>query len=118
MIGDQRCSPGDDAMGMPQSKSKFAYTIDQYLAIERASEERHYFLDGEIHAMAGESPEHGDISANLAVTLGNQVRGTPCRMRTKDTKVQSGPILSAGETTRGLFSYPDVLIICGVPEYH
>jgi Uma2 family endonuclease len=39
-------------------------------------------------------------------------------VRTKDTKVRSGPILTAGETTRGLFSYPDILVICGEPEYH
>lgn len=27
-------------------------------------------------------------------------------------------ILTAGDTTRGLFSYPDVVVICGEPEYH
>ncbi len=105
-------------MSIAQSLSKTAYTINQYLAIERAAQERHDYLDGEIRAMAGESSAHGDISANLVIILGNQVRGTPCRVRTKDTKVCSGPILSAGETTRGLFSYPDVLVICGTPEYH
>ena len=94
-------------MGLPRPKAKFAYTIDQYLAIERAAEERHYYLDGEIYAMAGESPAHGDISANVHISLGSQLKGTPCRTRTKDTKVRSGPILSAGETTRGVFSYPD-----------
>jgi Uma2 family endonuclease len=105
-------------MGLLQPKSRFAYTIDQYLVIERSSEERHYYLDGEIYAMAGESSAHGDISVNVVISLGNQLRGTPCRARTKDTKVRSGPILSAGETTRGLFSYPDVVVICGEPEYH
>src|SRR5690242_7508548 len=103
-------------MGLAKAKSRFAYTIDQYLAIERKSEERHYFLDGEIYAMAGESGEHGDISANVVGLLVAQLKGTPCRARTKDTKVRSGPILSAGETTRGLFSYPDVVVICGEPE--
>ena len=105
-------------MGLAQPKTKFRYTIAQYLAMERASAERHFYLDGEIYAMAGESPAHGDISANLVITLGNQVRGTPCRVRTKDTKVCSGPLLSAGETTRGLFSYPDLVVICGEPQYH
>jgi Uma2 family endonuclease len=98
-------------MGLPKLKVKSAYTIDQYLAIERSAEERHYYLDGEIYAMAGESPAHGDISANLVISLGSQLKRTPCRARTKDTKVGSGPILSAGETTRGLFSYPDILVI-------
>jgi Uma2 family endonuclease len=67
--------------------------------------------------MAGESLAHGDISVNIVLSLGNQVKGTPCRVRTKDTKVRSGPILSAGETKRALFSYPDILVICGEPEF-
>jgi Uma2 family endonuclease len=87
-------------MGLTKSRSKFGYTIDQYLKIERSSADRHYYLDGEIYAMAGESPAHADISVNLVVSLANQLQGTPCRVRTKDTKVRSGPILSAGETTR------------------
>jgi len=105
-------------MGSPKAMSKSAYTIDQYLAIERASPERYYYLDGEIYAMAGESSAHGDISVNIVGALVNQLKGTPCRARTKDTKVRSGPILCAGETTRGLFSYPDVLVICGEQEFH
>jgi Uma2 family endonuclease len=105
-------------MGLPRAHSEVIYSIDQYLAIERSSPERHYYVDGQIFAMAGESPAHGDISANLVIILGSQLRGTPCRVRTKDTKVRSGPLLSAGETTRGLFSYPDVVVICGEPEYH
>jgi Uma2 family endonuclease len=105
-------------MSLAEAKGKFSYTVDQYLAIERAAEERHYYLDGEIYAMAGESDAHGVITVNLVGTLFNQLRGTPCQVRTKDTKVRSGPILSAGESARGLFSYPDVLAICGDAEYH
>jgi len=105
-------------MGLAKRKSKCAYTVDQYLAIERASETRNYYLDGEIYAMAGESSDHGDISVNVVTSLATQLKGTKCRVRTKDTKVRSGPILSAGETARGLFSYPDVMVICGEPEYH
>jgi Uma2 family endonuclease len=103
-------------MGLP--KPRLRYTVDEYLAIERASEERHEYLDGEIYAMAGESGQHGDISANLVGTLVNQLKGTPCRARTKDTKVRSGPIPQPGGSTRGMFSYPDVVVVCGEPEYH
>jgi Uma2 family endonuclease len=82
------------SMGIP--KLKPYYTVEQYLAIERSSQERYQYLDGEIYAMAGESPEHGDISVNLIATVANQLKGTRCRARTKDTKVRSGPTLSAG----------------------
>ena len=97
---------------------KPSYTVDQYLVIERAAEERQYYLDGEIFAMAGESLAQGRISVNIVISLGSQLKGTPCGVLTKDTKVRSGPILSAGETTRCLFSYPDVLVVCGEPEFH
>ena len=94
------------------------YTVDDYLTLERASEERHIYMDGEIYAMAGESDGHGDITVNVVGLLFNQLKGTPCRARTKDTKVRSGPASVTGGTTSGFFSYPDVLVVCGKPEYH
>jgi Uma2 family endonuclease len=94
------------------------YTVDEYLAPERASDGRHEYLDGKIYAMAGESGEHGDISANLVATLVNQLKGTSCRARPKDTKVRSGPIPMTGQNIKGMFSYPDVVVVCGKPEYH
>lgn len=102
-------------MGLPRLKPTI--TEQQYLAIERAASERHWYLDGELYAMAGESPEHGDVTANLVIVVGSQLKGSPCRVRTKDTKVRSGPVLSAGETKRCLFSYPDLVVICNEPEY-
>ena len=98
-------------------KSPLLYTIEQYLTIERQSEERYEYLDGEIFAMAGESEAHGDICANLAGFLHPQLRETACRMRVKDTKIRSGPTPRPG-STKGLFSYPDLVIICGEREFH
>jgi Uma2 family endonuclease len=118
MLAGMPYSLGECTMSLASSEQRLVYTTDQYLEMERFAEERHYYLDGAIHAMVGESDAHGDISVNVVASLANQVRGTPCRVRTKDTKVRSGPILSAGETIRGLFSYPDVLVICGEPEHH
>lgn len=94
------------------------YTVEEYLAIERASEERHEYIDGCIFAMAGESGEHGDISVNLVGMLHAQLKDTPCRARTKDTKVHSGPTPRYPRTTEGFFSYPDLVVICGEPQYH
>ena len=94
------------------------FTVEEYLALERASEERHAYLDGQIYAMAGESPEHSDICANLAGILYLQLRGTPCRVWSKDTKVRSGPIPQTRRIFKGLFSYPDLVIVCGEPQFH
>lgn len=103
-------------MSMAQPKPRFS--VDDYLAMEREAQERHIYLDGEIYAMAGESPAHGDISTNALGLLYSQLKGTPCRARTKDTKVRSGRIPLSGKSTSALFSYPDILVVCGEPEYH
>ncbi|HJQ22433.1 MAG TPA: Uma2 family endonuclease [Blastocatellia bacterium] len=98
-------------------KSPQLYTIEQYLAIERRSEERYEYLDGEIFAMAGESIAHGDICTSLGGFLHSQLRGTPCRVLVKDTKVRSGPN-PPPRSTKGLFSYPDLVVICGKVQFH
>jgi Uma2 family endonuclease len=103
-------------MGFP--KPKPMYTVDEYLVLERGSLERHEYLDGQIFAMAGESGEHGDITVNIVITLGSQLKGKPCRARTKDTKVRSGPIPQRPQSNTGMYSYPDVLVVCDEPEYH
>jgi len=103
-------------MGAPKLKSRVPAA--EYLALEQKAVERHEYLDGQVFAMAGESGEHADISANLVALLVTQLRGTPCRARTKDTKVRSGPSIASAESYQGLFSYPDVVVICGEPEYY
>jgi Uma2 family endonuclease len=103
---------------MSVAQSEPRYTIKEYLALERDSEERHEYLDGYIYAMAGESPEHADICTNLVGAVSRQLRGTPCRVRSKDTKVLSGPPVRDHRATKGLFSYPDIVVICGEPRYH
>jgi Uma2 family endonuclease len=103
-------------MGAP--KLKPLYTVDEYLAMERAAFERHIYLDGEIIAMAGESDNHGIISVNIIITMGVQLKGSPCRLRTKDTKVRSGPIPESSHSKKGMFSYPDIVVVCGEREFH
>jgi Uma2 family endonuclease len=103
-------------MSLPQTQLR--YTVEEYLALERASEERHEYLDGEIYAMAGESPDHGTICMNIGGQLYAQLRDTPCRVFTKDTKVRSGPAPKPFQSPKGLYSYPDVLVVCGEMKFH
>jgi Uma2 family endonuclease len=102
-------------MALPQSE--LLYTIEEYLAYERASEERHEYADGYVYNLAGESPQHGDISVNLVRELSSQLRGSACRTWTKDTKIRSGPMPVSSRRRKGLFSYPDVVVVCGEPEF-
>lgn len=103
---------------MSVAQSEPRYTVDEYLELERNSEDRHEYLDGQISLMAGESPEHGDICTNLVLQLAAQVRGTPCRVRSKDTKVRSGTSSMSRKPAKGLFAYPDIVVICGEPQYY
>ena len=110
-------------MASPQSKLQLPtekpprYTPEEYLQMEREADERHEYLDGEIYAMAGESPQHADIRAELTISIGGQIRGSHCRVRIKDTKVRSGPLPHHPRKIKGLFSYPDAVVICGEPTY-
>ncbi len=94
------------------------FTVDNYLAIERQAEDRHEYIDGYIYLMAGESGAHADISTNLVRIVSTQLLDTSCRARSKDTKVYSGPDPRQGRRTKGMFSYPDLVVICGEPQYH
>jgi Uma2 family endonuclease len=94
------------------------YSVTEYLAMERTSEERHEYLDGQIYAMAGESLQHGIICMNLSGILQNQLVGKPCMGLSKDMKVRSGPRPQMTRSAKGLYSYPDLLVVCGVPQSH
>jgi Uma2 family endonuclease len=94
------------------------FTVEEYLALERASEERCEYLDGQLYAMASESPEHGTICTNLTMLIASQLRGTPCQAWAKDTKVRSGPTPRPRQPLKGMFSYPDVVVVCGTPLFH
>ena len=100
-------------MGLPRT----ILTEDEYLEFERAAEERHIYVDGEVFAMAGDSGAHADIITNTVISQGNQLGDGPCRVRDKDTKVRSGPLPKSPRRPAGLYSYRDVVVICGEPEY-
>jgi Uma2 family endonuclease len=92
-------------------------TIEEYLADERAALNRHEYLDGEIIAMAGESLAHGIICQNIGGLLYVQLKGTPCFAVAKDTKVRSGLGVASSRSTSGMFSYPDILVVCGEAQF-
>jgi Uma2 family endonuclease len=66
---------------------------------------KHEYLDGEIYAMAGGSPEHALLSVAIASSLRAQLEGKPCRVFSSDLRVRV--------VATGLATYPDVTVICG-----
>jgi Uma2 family endonuclease len=101
-------------MGLPQPALE--YSLDDYLNQERESEFRHEYLDGMIYDMAGETLEHSTICANIAGELHAYLKGKPCRTLSPNMKILSGKY-TPGQS-KGLFSYPDVSVVCGEPQFH
>jgi Uma2 family endonuclease len=93
---------------MVASRSRHHYTLEDYLGVEEMSSVRHEYLDGEIFAMAGGTPEHAALSAAVLVLLGTKLRGSKCRPYSADLRVRV--------QTTGLATYPDAAVICGKPE--
>lgn len=92
------------------------YNEDDYLALERQSEDRHQYVDGHIYAMAGETPNHSAVCCNLVAILVPQLRGKPCRGLSPNMKIRSGPIQK--NTRKGMYSYADATVVCGEPRFH
>ncbi|MGQ0698900.1 MAG: Uma2 family endonuclease [Panacagrimonas sp.] len=78
---------------------------EEYLAFDRASSERHEFFGGEIFLMTGGSPVHNEVTLKFSYALMSRLRGKPCKVYGQDLRVQ------IDET--GLYTYPDVLVVCG-----
>ena len=53
---------------------------EEYLELERAAFEKHEYFDGEIFDMAGTSEEHANISSNINISLGIQLKKTPLQI--------------------------------------
>lgn len=81
------------------------YTYQDYVWLEDDSPIRHEFLAGEIVAMAGGTPEHAAMGAEIIRQLGEQLRDGPCRVFTSDLGVRV--------MATGLATYPDASIVCG-----
>lgn len=83
------------------------HTVADYLAFERASDQKNEFVDGQIIAMAGGSLAHNAITLNIASGLHTRLMGRPCRAFSSDTRVS----IEVGDA----FFYPDAIVAC--PPY-
>ncbi len=84
-------------------------TPEEYLAIERKSEIRHEYFDGEMFAMSGASFEHNTISMSLVGLLLATARARKCSLLSESMRVK----ISA----TGLCTYPDMLLTCDKPNF-
>lgn len=81
------------------------YTLEEYFALEQASEAKYEYWQGEVYAMSGASPAHVQIQVNLITLLRSQLRGRPCRIFSSDMRLKV-PSLPP-------YRYPDLSALCG-----
>src|ERR1700733_179016 len=93
-------------MSLPQRKT---YTPGEYLELERKAETRNEYFDGEIFAMTGARRKHNLITVNIASSLNAQLKGGKCEVYANDMRIKI--------TSGGLYTFPDVVVACGSPEF-
>jgi Uma2 family endonuclease len=91
------------------TQPKTFLTPEEYLALERASETKCEYVNGEMFLMTGASREHNVIAINIAGELRQQLKGQPCETYGSDMRVYA--------PATGLYTYPDVVVVSGEPSF-
>ena len=93
-------------MALPQ-ETPFI-TPEEYLRLEREAPYKSEYYAGEIFAMAGGSPAHSVITASVIREVGNALKGHRCAPYDSNLRIFF--------PSTGLYSYPDVSVVCGPLE--
>lgn len=94
-------------MGSPVERHRCS--VAEYLRREREALDKHEYRDGEILLMAGGTVHHSRIQANIIGELYARLKGKPCAVHESNLRVRIPRTV--------LYTYPDVSIICGQPEF-
>jgi Uma2 family endonuclease len=81
---------------------------EEYLELEQAATEKHEYYQGEIFLMSGASKKHNEIYSNMFTDIGHKLKGKGCKPYGSDFRVHI--------PKNTLYTYPDIIIICGKPE--
>ncbi len=92
---------------MTAEHAEYYTSVEDYLAGERISQQKHEYLAGVIYEIAGTTVDHNRIAGNIYAELRQQLRGDPREVFSSDVRV---PIRrDAAE----FYYYPDVTVDCG-----
>jgi Uma2 family endonuclease len=83
---------------------KKRWTVKEYLVFERANEEWHEFLAGEVTQMPRSNQWHSLIEVNTAATIHGQLRENPCEVYAIAMRLK----ISASD----IYTYPDISVAC------
>jgi Uma2 family endonuclease len=107
--GERSAFKGSRLPAMGQAVLRTHVSEQEYLAFERASEERHEYADGEIFAMSGGTWEHSLIASNITGELRAALGDRPCTAHGSDMRIHI--------PSTGRYTYADALIVCDKPVF-
>ena len=84
-------------------------TPEQYLEIERAAEFKSEYYCGTMYALAGGTYVHNLVIARMIFLLSQRLEGGQCVVLTSDLRLRV--------SMEGLYTYPDVTVVCGPPQF-
>ncbi len=85
------------------------YSLEDYFELERTSEEKWEWFNGEVFCMSGVSPNHGLVEINFAALLSNKLEGRNCRVFPADIRIKT--------PAAPPYRYADLSVLCGRPIY-
>jgi Uma2 family endonuclease len=91
------------------AQPKRRYTLEEYLELDKNSDERLEYWDGEIFSMSGVSEEHDQIEGNLYLLLRLQLDRRNCRAFLANMRIKV-PSLPP-------YRYGDLSALCGKPAF-
>ena len=90
-------------MGQAESQPRI-YTVEEYMELEKHSNVRHEFYEGEVFARTGASARHNSIAGNTYAFLLYALRGKKCRAYFESVQLE----VAEGR----YYNYPDVMVTC------
>lgn len=91
------------------AKVKPRYSLEDYLELERTSDEKWEWFNGDVFCMSGVSPNHGLIESNLSFALGLKLRERDCLIFPADVRVKT--------PAAPPYRYADLSIVGAQPVY-
>lgn len=85
------------------------YSPEKYFTLEKKSEVRHEYVEGEVFAMVRTSVAHNLIKGNLIAGLRPGVRQRGCRIFDENVRLEV--------REKRYYTYPDVLVSCTPADF-
>jgi Uma2 family endonuclease len=95
--------------GKMSSQPKRRYTLEEYLELDKNSDERLEYWDGEIFSMAGVSEEHNQIEVNMTTFLNLRLSVKGCHLFLANMRIKVPSMLP--------YRYGDLSALCGKPMF-